>query len=129
MGGNVKLGRIFGHGLGDAAGKIFGLLPLQVGGDRHADVQALAARRFDEALEPCLIEQLTQRAGAGNHGFVADGRIWIEVEDQNVRVLEVIGARAPRVNLEGAELHQAEEADVVVDHAVRCFAFFFADRH
>ena len=111
------------EGFGDASGKVLGLIPVEIRFDGHAHVQTLSARRLHEGSRawPLRIPRGARERSAMT-ARKGECRIRIDVEHEQVGMLEVVGARAPRVDLERAELEQAEKSPGVVDHAVRSLA-------
>ena len=76
------------------------------GVDRDDDVQPLAARQLGERIEPERFEPLLDvEAGSGDFAprHVRGG---VEIEHDDVGLVEMLGARAPDVQLEHADLHE-----------------------
>src|ERR1041385_3147336 len=88
------------HRLGDALGECLGGVPVGARLDRHYHVQPLAARRLDEAFEPALLQRGGNVARGRDHVAPRSVLAGIEVEDQPVGPLEIVGARAPRMDLD-----------------------------
>ena len=83
--------------------------------DRHHQVQALAAGGAREALQTELPQPLPQLVRRRDHPRERQALGRVEVEHQPVRALGPVGAGAVRVQLDGAELDQGQQALGVVD--------------
>ena len=64
-----------------------------------------------------------------DHPGPADGRVRIEIEDQPVGTLDVVRARAPRVDFEHVHLHQRQQPLDAVEHRIRLLALALLDHH
>ncbi len=81
-------------------------------------------------FEPRRLQQLAQIARGLAHLRKVDARIGIEVEDEPIRLLQRLGARAPQVDLDTADLRHGDEAGRAVDHEiVGDLAVAFLHRH
>jgi hypothetical protein len=85
-------------------------------------VQALAAGRAGERDESERLEVRAQRVRARHDVLPRHGGIGIEVEHDAIGPVEPVGAAAPGVELERAELHERDEPLDVVDHHVEPLA-------
>src|SRR6185437_10521069 len=84
------------------------LVPFVARGERHHDVQSLAAARLHERLEAEVGEAFAYEVGGGHHVAPGDGGIRVEVEHHAIGLVEVAHGRAPHVQLDHAALHEAD---------------------
>ena len=106
------------------------LVPAVPALDGRDDVQALAARRLHEALEPVVAERRAEVARGVDRALPGEPDVGIDVEHQLVRALHLVGVRDPRVDLERAELRQRDEAgEVVHGHVGLALPALLLDRH
>ena len=73
-------------------------------------MQALAAGGLDETLESFGGEPVADDAGGGGEIGKDDTGTWIEIEDQAIGMIEIVGARAPRMDFEDARLDEGDQA-------------------
>ena len=75
----------------------------------HDDVKALAARQLRERVQPERLEPLLD--GYARACDFAPRHVCgrIEIEDDDVGLIEMLGARAPDVQLEHADLREREQ--------------------
>ncbi len=110
-------------------GEGFDLAPLVPPLDRDDHVQALAAGGLDEADEPELGERAAHVARRCDHLGEAEALARIEVEDDAVRPLGPVDARAPGMHLQDAHLHQGDEPFGVLDEEIGAGLLEAGDRH
>jgi hypothetical protein len=91
-------------------GELFDFRPFAFWCDGRDDVQALAARGFDEGLEVQMLHEGADFNGAGDELFPGQIRVGIEVDNDTVWLLEGFIARTPWVKLKDAHLRQTDEA-------------------
>ena len=103
---------------GDALGEALDRFPILAGVERGDDVDALAAGDQRERLQARGVEQLAHVAGGVAHAVEVDARIGIEIEDEAVGLFQRLGARAPQVDFDAADLRHGDEAGGAVDHEV-----------
>src|SRR3546814_9590435 len=101
--------RVLRHDPSKRAGERLHLIPAMPPRKRNDDVQSLAARCLKEALQAQLIETVVQFLRRRDDPFKRDRRIRIEIEDEPVGMLDVVGPGAQGVQLEQAELDQRNE--------------------
>ena len=92
--------------------------------ERRHQVQALAAGQLGQRFQPFMPQHPAQRQRGLDHKFPVDPLARIEIEDEPVGVLDVLDARVPRVQLDRANLEQAEQAGEIIDPEPRAFAAF-----
>ena len=79
-------------------------------------MEALAPGRLPEAGQTARGQALTDVQRSGNDGGERHVPRRVEVDDQPVGMGEVIGAGAPGVQLQDADLDQAHQARQILDH-------------
>src|SRR5262249_31139522 len=97
----------FGEGL-DAS-------PIELGLDWPHDVKTLPAGSLEKTFEAQILEPLPGFSRGDEHRLPGDTVARIEIEDQPVGMIQILDGRPPRVNLEHARLHQANETFQIVD--------------
>ncbi len=85
--------------------------------DRHHDVQALAARRLDQRLEPQVVEDLEHQERDLHRGVERVVRR-VDVGDEQVGAFELVPAHRRRVELERRLVPEPRERVGVVAHGV-----------
>src|SRR5262245_45830846 len=103
------------HLLGDVLRERLELVPLEPALAWHDDVEALAAGRLHEAVELELAKERPQLERGERDALPVEALVGIEVEHDQIRTLELVGARTPRVDLERAELRERDEPGAVGD--------------
>src|SRR5436190_3275365 len=92
---------------------------VQLGGERHDDVQALAAAR----LQPALQAELAQHRAHQERGLLdlrpAHALAGVEVEDDAIRLIDRVRRRVQRVELDRVHLRRRDERVDVVDREHR----------
>src|SRR6185437_4779725 len=101
--------------IGDLAGGAMHLLPAELRSDRHDDVQTLAARCLDEGNQSLSLEHAANMDGCFDNLPPAYALAGIEVEDDAVRLFEMLAVRAPGVELDHPELGEGEIALGILD--------------
>ena len=115
--------------VGERARYLEALMPVERGHDRHDDVETDAARRLHEALEAERGEHVAHGTRRRNHRGPAHVGSGVEVEDETVRVLDVIDGRVPGMDLEHVHLHQREDPGEVVGDEVLAELRLLLDAH
>ena len=85
-------------------------------------MHALSARDARERRETQVFQKDPQRDRRLHDARPRHRGIGIEVEDDQIRTIEAIGARAPDVELEHPDLHQRDERREVVHHRIGLLA-------
>jgi hypothetical protein len=92
--------------------------------ERRHQVQALASGQFRPRLQPFILQHPAQGQCRLDHEFPGHAFARIEIEHEQVRMLDVVDARVPRVQLDRADLDKAEQTVEVIDPKPRAFAAF-----
>ncbi|MCY1439623.1 hypothetical protein D9M71_558660 [compost metagenome] len=86
-------------------------------------MHALAATGLEKRLQAQLVEQRQGQLGGFEHGFPRQRRVRVEVEDETVGLVEVLGRGIPGVQFEGVHLHRAEQGGSLVNDHQRLAGF------
>ena len=89
-------------------------------------MQTLAAGGLEEALESEVLEPVAKRPRRRDHLAPRHVVAGIEVEHQAIGLLEPIGDGVPGVDLEDADLHQADRAPARSSTTRYSPTFFFS---
>src|SRR5205823_9544742 len=84
-------------------------LPVGSRKKRYDDVQAAAARGFDEALKTERLEEFADFPGGGHNGRPRYPLARIEIDHHTVGLLDPLKSGVPRVKLEHVHLRQTDE--------------------
>ncbi|MNY13840.1 hypothetical protein D3C86_1469920 [compost metagenome] len=95
--------------------EVLDLIPAKLAGQRHHQVNALAAAGLEECLEPQFIEHRKGQLSRLDHAFPGQRRVRVEVEDEAVGFVEVVRRGVPGVQFDRAHLHRADQGFGVVD--------------
>src|SRR5690606_8704294 len=89
------------------------------------------ARRLDETGEAERGQPVPHLARSLDDPRPAQSLVRIEVEDQTVRSLRIVGTGAPRMDLENADLHEGQEPGEVINGQIvrRGAGFQLRDPH
>src|SRR6516164_1250986 len=90
-------------------------------------MQALPARRLDEAHQTQAVEPHAHLACRLDHRAPWHILARIEIEDQAVGLLETAERRTPRMDFDHARLHEGDQAGEVIEHQHRFFALADVD--
>src|SRR5579883_1058774 len=91
------------------------------------DMQALAARGFDVTFDSGIQKPHTNLARSLDHGVPAHSLSGVEVEDQRIRMLDILNPRAPRMDFEDIGLNEIDEPAKVVDDNGFSFRVLFGN--
>ena len=72
--------------------------------DGHDEMQAFAASGLHKAFEPQLLQEFPHLPCAVDHLAPQHFRVRVQIEDQSIRVLQVVRSRAPGMDFQGADL-------------------------
>src|SRR5262245_60104083 len=84
--------------------KSLALVPIVPTLDRHDQMEPFAPGGFEETLQSQLLEKFPHLPRACNHPAPLDLRVRIEIEDQPVRSLQLVGSRSPGMDFQGGDL-------------------------
>src|SRR5690606_12641572 len=103
----LKVGRsqCFGDGFGEPLHRV----PIGLGYQGYDHVQTLASGHAQVRPEPQFGQQVPQATGDLHAEVEVHTGAGVEVEDDDVRLLEVVDGAAPGVDLEHAELDEADQ--------------------
>ncbi len=91
-------------------------------------MQSLPARRLEPRLEAARLQHVVHAARRFHHALPRHVRRGVEIEHDAIRLVDVILARAPGVQLEHAVLHERDEAtDIAHEHVVTRFVVVLFD--
>jgi hypothetical protein len=90
--------------------------------DRRVDVQATVARCLHEGGEARLLEHQAQLEGGGDRIREVLAGLRVEVEPQLIRMIDVAGARRPRVEHDRVHLRHPDRCRGLVDDEHRMLA-------
>src|SRR5262249_41966652 len=116
--GGERARRLPCEALGDRASEREAVVPAGTTIDRDDEVQPLPSRGLEEARETQLAELAPQRPRRRDHVAPGHAVAGIEVEHQSVWLLQMLRRRVPGVDLENADLHEADEPWQIVDDEV-----------
>src|SRR5262245_9904280 len=97
--------------------------------DRQHQMQTFSARRLHETLQSEFLQEFPDLARTADDGGPGEVFGRIEIEDESIRLLELVGARPPGMNLERANLSQRDQAGHVINHDIRLRFFLFTNRN
>jgi hypothetical protein len=85
-------------------------------------VHTLAACYHREGFETDLRERLAKLEGGAHHGVKAKTLIRVKIEHEPVRLLDILDARSPAVEFDGAHLDAGQQSVGVSNKQVRLAA-------
>jgi hypothetical protein len=91
-------------------------------------VQALAAGGLRPAIKPFRRESIAEPKTGLDHKSPLYPLAWIEIENQHVRVLDIVHGRTPRMDLDNPHIDQAQDAGEFPDPKRRAGAALCAFR-
>jgi hypothetical protein len=101
---DIRLGCIRRHFVGHSGSECLDCRPPVLAGQRHGDVQSLAARAFESGFEPLAFEPLPQILRGELQCFKRNIRRRIEIKDETVGIINRIDRGAPWMNFNRAHL-------------------------
>src|SRR5579871_5763541 len=104
--GGIALGMARGQRVGDGFGEGFDLVPAEPRGDRHDDVQSLAAGSLGKAVEPEPRQEIADLEGGFGDPRPGQALVRVEVKGDPIGLFDLAQPRSPGMDFDDADLHQ-----------------------